>query len=134
MQTDFTKDEDHQVGGDEDVPQPAPPARLEEDETMETVMAATAPVSGDNKEGIASTTAIHGHDKDDDGDYSGKVGNHVEVKAEPEFQVVQITLLLLISFLEREYSRLSSHRCHWKLRLLLKQRLRKFGMFLSNII
>ena len=105
MQTDFTKDdEDHQVGGDEDVPQPA---RLEEDETMETEMAATAPVSGDNKEGIASTTAIHGHDKDDDGDYSGKVGNHVEVKAEPEFQVVQITLLLLISFLEREYSRLS---------------------------
>ena len=134
MQTDFTKDEDHQVGGDEDVPQP-PRARLEEDETMAAETAVTAPVPvGDNKVGIASTTAIRGHDKDNDGDYSGKVGNHVEVKAEPEFQVVQITLLLLISFLEREYSRLSSHRCHWKLRLLLKQRLRKFGMFLSNLI
>ena len=112
MQTDFTKDEDHQAGGDEDVPQPA---RLEEDETMAAEMAATAPVSGDNKEGIASAAAAatRGHDKDDNGDISGKVGHYIEIRAEPESSVVQIMLLLLISFRKEYFRQLSaSHRCH----------------------
>ena len=72
MQTDFTEDEDHQTGGDDDVPLPAAPPPRREDETMETETAATAAsVPGNCEEGI--TAAVHGHDKDDDGDYSGKV-------------------------------------------------------------
>ena len=86
MQPDITMDdEDRQIGGDGDNDVPPPPPRRDEDETMETEKTAVkaASVPGHTEEGI--TTATHGHDKDSDSDYRGKVGNNVENRAEPEF-------------------------------------------------